>query len=95
MRFSLIPVDPGKTLNPYVLKYNTGICYSTNISKSTITNRLLFARFTFSYNNQDYLYKVAGNTIKEMQTSYKKLVLHLVKKVFCFKNHSINYKKHL
>lgn len=63
--FSLVPVDIAKQLNPYNARYNTGLPYSADISRSKITDILKAARFTFISGGEDFVYKVEPNTIKE------------------------------
>lgn len=65
LSFSLVPVDPGKTLNPYNNLYNTGIPFATSVSRSTIVERLQAARFNFVSNGETFSYRVESNTIKE------------------------------
>lgn len=65
LTFSLVPVDPNKTLNPYNNLYNTGIPFSTSVSSSIIVERLQAARFDFVSNGETFTYRVGANTIKE------------------------------
>lgn len=63
--FSLVPVDPDKTLNPYNNLYNTGLPFATSIPRSVIVDRLQTARFNFVSNGETFTYRVESNTIKE------------------------------
>lgn len=65
LSFSLVPVDPEKTLNPYNALYNTGIPYSTSVYRLVMVERLQSARFTFVSNDNTFIYRVESNTIKE------------------------------
>ena len=65
LTFSLVPVTPDKTLNPYNSLYNTGIPFATSVSRATIVERLQAARFDFRSNGKTYSYRVESNTIKE------------------------------
>ena len=65
LTFSLVPVDPNKTLNPYNNLYNTGLPFSTAVSMSVIVERLQAARFDFVSNGETFTYRVEANTIKE------------------------------
>lgn len=65
LSFSLVPVDPNKTLNPYNQLYNTGIPFATSIPRSIIVERLQAARFNFVSNNDTFSYRVEANSIKE------------------------------
>ena len=63
--FTIIPIDSARTLNPYNDKYNTGVPYSTLLSRATITQVLKEARFTFSRGEENYVYRIEANSIKE------------------------------
>lgn len=65
LTFSLVPVDPDKTLNPYNNLYNTGLPFATNLSRSVVVERLQEARFTFLSNGDSFIYRVEPNTIKD------------------------------
>ncbi len=65
LTFSLVPVDPAKTLNPYNSLYNTGIPFATSIPRSTIVERLQAVRFNFVSNGETFSYRVESNTRKE------------------------------
>lgn len=65
LTFKLIPVDSSQILNPYNLRYNTGIPYSTSITRAEITAELISARFRFQIGDTSYIYKVEPSTIKE------------------------------
>ena len=65
LTFKIVPVNPAQVLNPYNLGYNTGIPYSTSISRSQIKTELRTAHFTFTINDTSYLYKGEPSTIKE------------------------------
>ena len=65
LSFKIVPVNPDQTLNPYNLGYNTGLPYSTSISRAQITIELRTVRFTFTINDTSYVYKVEPSTIKE------------------------------
>lgn len=65
LSFSIVPVDPAKTLNPYNKLYNTGIPFATSVSRSIIVERLQAARFNFVSNGETFSYRVESNTIKE------------------------------
>jgi len=63
--FSLVPLNREKQLNPYNARYNTGLPYSSDLSRSKITDILKTARFTFVSGGEDFVYKVEPNSIKE------------------------------
>lgn len=65
LTFTLVPVDPTKTLNPYNNLYNTGLPFATSLSRSVIVERLQAARFTFVSNGESFVYRVEANSIKE------------------------------
>ena len=65
LTFKIVPVDSNQTLNPYNDSYNTGLPYSTTITRSKITEELRTCRFTFTSNNISYIYKVEPSSIKE------------------------------
>lgn len=65
LSFSLVPVDPDKTLNPYNNLYNTGIPFATSVPRSTIVERLQVVRFNFVSNGETFSYRVESNTIRE------------------------------
>ena len=65
LTFSLIPIDPDQTLNPYNMRYNTGISYGTVIPRTIIVAMLQEAPFTFFSRNREVVYRVEANSIKE------------------------------
>ena len=80
LTFSLIPVDPYQTLNLYNTRYNTGIPYSTVISRTTIVAMLQEAPFTFFSRNKEIVYRVKANFIKEKRQKKSAPIY----KTFCF-----------
>jgi len=58
LTFTLVPVDPTKTLNPYNNMYKTGLPFGTILSRSVIVERLQEARFTFVSNDESFVYRV-------------------------------------
>lgn len=58
LTFTLIPVDDRKTLNPFNKKYNTGLPYSTFVSRYDMVTHLKAVVFKFSSGGDIFEYKV-------------------------------------
>jgi hypothetical protein len=65
LKFSIVPVDPTKQLNPYNSKYNTSVFVKLKLDTQEVVKKMYAIVFTLGTGGDATQYKILGGSIQE------------------------------